>query len=90
MKDFNEKSHIAVKLYPNPAVNYLVVEPQLNTESGDIKILDIAGNLKTDLRLEGGSNGLIVDTSQYKPGLYVLAYYDSNNKLLHIERFYKN
>ena len=90
MSDLNEKSHIAVKIYPNPAVNYLVVEPELKTESGIIKIMDIAGNVKADLHLELGSNGLVLDTSQYRPGLYVLAYYDDNNNLLHVERFYKN
>ena len=88
--EFNSHSNVSLKLYPNPAVNFLQVEPVLHSGSGVIKIMDITGAPQSELHMEAGSNGVTVDLTQYKPGLYVLAYYDENNHLLHIGRFYKN
>jgi hypothetical protein len=90
MDEFNSKSAVSLKYYPNPAVNYLVVEPEVNSLAGSVKIFDVLGNTKADIHLEAGINGFTVDLSEYQPGLYILAYYDGGNKLLHIGRFYKN
>ena len=90
MDEFNSRSNVSLKCYPNPAVNYLIVEPEVHSETGVIKIMDITGAPQSEFHIEAGSNGITVDLSQYKPGLYVLAYYDDSNHLLHIGRFYKN
>jgi hypothetical protein len=90
MDEFNSRANIEMKVYPNPAINYLVVEPEVRAEAGIIKVMDVVGNIKAVFHLEPGSNGLNIDITQYIPGMYVLAYYDSGEKLLHIGRFYKN
>ncbi|MDB5281539.1 MAG: hypothetical protein JWO06_614 [Bacteroidota bacterium] len=90
MDEFNSRSNVSLKYYPNPAVNFLMIEPLMISEAGVIKIMDITGVLQAEIHLEPGSNGLTVDLTQYKPGLYVLAYYNDSNHLLHIGRFYKN
>ncbi|HWB64414.1 MAG TPA: T9SS type A sorting domain-containing protein, partial [Chitinophagales bacterium] len=79
MDEFNSRANVDMKLYPNPAVNYLNVEASLRSDAGFIRIMDITGALKTEMRMEPGSNGLTIDLSQYAPGLYILTYYDSTN-----------
>lgn len=89
MDAYNTRTGVNLKLYPNPASNYLIIEPELQTEACEIRIMDITGALKTALHLEAGSNSVYVDVSTYPTGLYVLALYNSNNHLLHIKRFNK-
>lgn len=90
MDEFNSKSNVSLKFYPNPAVNFLTVEPELHSVAGYIEVIDVLGNVKAHIHLEAGFNALNIDLTQFEAGLYVLTYYDENNRLLHVGRFYKN
>lgn len=89
MDNYNNRSSAVLKFYPNPAVNYLTVEPRLLSETGEIKIMDVTGRVKDEFHTEPGSNSMVIDVSAYNNGLYILALYDENNRLLNVNRFYK-
>jgi len=89
MDDFNAHSRVNLKFYPNPALSYLIVEPELNSEAGEIRVMDVTGKVAGAYHLEPGSNGLSIDLSNYYTGLYVLAFYDDQNHLLNVSRFNK-
>lgn len=90
IEEFNNKTGVALRFYPNPTQSILTVEPELRAEKGSIKIYDLSGKLVTDMRVECGCNQVDIDVSNYFNGVYVLTLYDANNKLLNIQRFYKN
>jgi hypothetical protein len=90
IEEFNSRSGIDLRFYPNPTQNTLTVETELRAEKGSIKIYDLSGKLVTDMRVECGCNQIDIDVSNYYNGVYVLTLYDANNKLMNIQRFYKN
>ncbi len=90
MEEFNSRNNVDLKIFPNPAKEVLYIEPELNADKGQIKIMDITGRVLTELHLECGCNQIAVDLGNYLNGLYVLTLYDDNGRLLHIERFYKS
>ena len=89
MDEYNNRSNVSLKFYPNPAINYMVVEPQLNAEAGEIRIMDIAGRVRGEYHLEAGSNGMTIDVVNYQSGMYIITLYDNNNRLLYVSRFNK-
>lgn len=89
MDEYNNRSNVSLKFYPNPAINYMVVEPQLNADAGVVRIMDIAGRVKGEYHLEAGSNGLTIDMVNYQSGMYIITLYDNNNRLLYVSRFNK-
>ncbi len=89
IEEFNRRSNVSIKMFPNPATDILYIEPELNADHSLIKILDITGRVMTELHTECGCNQLAVNLENYMDGLYVLTMYDESGHLVHIKRFYK-
>jgi glycosidase len=58
-----------IKVYPNPAMNYLIIE-RVTNEEADIRILSFSGQLIKSLKLENGQTR--IDVSSLKKGIYFL------------------
>ncbi|MFN8288307.1 MAG: T9SS type A sorting domain-containing protein [Chitinophagales bacterium] len=89
IEEFNRRSNVSIKMFPNAATDVLYIEPELNADHSLIKILDITGRVMTELHTECGCNQLAVNLENYMDGLYVLTMYDESGRLVHIKRFYK-
>lgn len=90
LDEFNSRNKVNIKLYPNPAVNYLVVETEIQQQSGEIRILDVTGQVISTYHAEAGSNSATIDLSSYIPGSYLLALYNADGQLLQVRKFSKS
>jgi hypothetical protein len=62
-----------VIVYPNPAMNEIVLKFELkNCKSNELFIEDISGHTLFSAKLSGQENSLIIDTSLFKSGIYLL------------------
>jgi hypothetical protein len=61
-----------LRMYPNPAMNYVVFEVNLDTEpiSSAIVIQDIAGRVLKRLSVSSKEQQLVVDCREFAPGTY--------------------
>jgi hypothetical protein len=77
-----------IKVYPNPAYNYLVVESNKATTNNQNRILitDIVGKIVYDSGYTSdSSNKWFISTQYYHSGMYILRLFDGEN-LLHTEK----
>ncbi len=76
-----------LSIKPNPAKDYIIVEYKLVQETGaSIDITDITGNLKTYLNVSNWQDQVIVNTQDWKPGIYIAAL-KINGKLIESVKF---
>ena len=81
--DFNgedisiEEQKVSVKVYPNPASNYLIIDIDY---ADNIKVFDLYG--KQVLSLSKVSNGVRVQTSNWENGLYLVQVNDQVFKVI--------
>ncbi len=66
-----------IKVYPNPAVNQLVIEVP-NHEKAHLTITDVAGKTLMQRDLNSSSNK--IDLTNLKSGLYIINIYDGQTK----------
>jgi hypothetical protein len=90
INQINSHAPVSFKLYPNPVVSSMVVEPQLQSAAGTLRILNSDGEIMSERRVETGSNRLIYNLDTYVSGTYILALYSESGKLLYLSRFDKN
>jgi hypothetical protein len=90
LDEFNSRNKVNIKLYPNPAVNYIIVETEIQQQTGEIRILDITGQVISTMHAEAGSNATTIDLSSYIPGSYLLALYNADGQLLQVRKFNKS
>jgi hypothetical protein len=88
MEEYNSRYKINLKVYPNPAANFMVVEPQL-TSDGDLKILDMSGAVMAQHHVEPGINKVRFSLDGIANGNYILALYNGSGTLLHVSKFNK-
>ncbi len=67
--DSSSSEFVGVKIYPNPAVDYLYVMSSDKIKS--VKIMNGEGQILMKQRV--GANELTINTSGYEPGIYVLS-----------------
>jgi hypothetical protein len=67
---FNNSNNI--KIYPNPANDFLIIENNQFSGSFQINILDILGTKVCDYTVNSGSN--MIDLSNLKSGVYFISY----------------
>ena len=65
-----EDNNLNTSIYPNPTVNYLKIELDNEVVNGEIVIQDLQG--KTIESIEFNGNEIIVQTTNYKRGTYLL------------------
>jgi hypothetical protein len=63
-----------IKVYPNPAGSFFIIEYDLRnfSEPAQIKILDITGREITEFLLKDKQNQRIVDTRAFSEGTYLI------------------
>ena len=79
-------SNTAVRIYPNPATNLLVVQASNSIEGAVVYITDATGRviLKNDLK----QAKQLLDISNFQSGIYLI-YLKSNNQTIWTDRFTK-
>jgi hypothetical protein len=76
-----------IKVKPNPAKNYIIIEYELEQESDAlINITDISGNLKYSVNTAYRQDQLTIDTRSWKAGIYITAL-KINGKLIESVKF---
>ena len=85
-----ENNESYLKLYPNPAKDYLTIEYKvpLTAMSAVIEMVSVAGLQTEAIRLSAGRGQKIVDTRGYKPGTYFVRLY-INGKIAKSEKIVK-
>ena len=68
-----QNNEIAVKIFPNPAIEYLNIEG--NIEGTTIKIIDLSGKEIQEIK---GENKNFISTSLWNSGIYFLQIQDNN------------
>ncbi|MBN1463048.1 MAG: T9SS type A sorting domain-containing protein, partial [Paludibacteraceae bacterium] len=64
---FSEASTNNVKVYPNPFIEYIIVESALDEQ---LVIYDLLGNIVLQTKVTAGKN--VINTSLLKNGMYIL------------------
>ncbi len=82
-----DEAPAAVKLKPNPAKDYIIIEYELEMQTdAKIEIYDISGNLKYAQDLTELKDQFTVDTRNWKPGIYITSL-KVNGKLVESDKF---
>lgn len=68
-----------IKVYPNPAGSYLIIEYDLRSTISEAVILisDINGRILDTFVLEDKQNQRLIDTDPFSPGLHILQLYNN-------------
>ena len=85
-KNLNEESFI--KLYPNPAYDYISIDYKLKIGRGSYKVYDSTGRLITSKIISQSSGTVVINLDNYSPGVYKLVFYE-DNRLLETKQFSK-
>lgn len=90
--DYNpfKKTGNNIKLYPNPANNYIAIEYiiPLNVDNSVIEIVSLTGTKMELMRLDKGVGQKIIDLRSYSPGTYIVRQY-IDGKATYSEKFVK-
>jgi hypothetical protein len=73
-------SEVQVRLYPNPASDWVTLEFQGNGDAATISVYTLEGKVVQQLNLNSfsGANGLTLNVSNLPAGLYLLQYNEGN------------
>lgn len=80
----DEQSGFCVSVYPNPCINYLKINT--NVEKVSLLILDMSGK---DILLEYLENKSIVNVTGLDPGMYIIWVVDKNNNVISSQKILK-
>jgi hypothetical protein len=77
------EQHHFIRVSPNPAGNYLVIEHELDAVKGHpfAEIRNIKGGLEMNVRLTGIQNQQAIDISGLKPGTYIVTLFNGGQKV---------
>jgi len=69
-----------IRLYPNPAKNYLIVEYNVSdiSEEGLLKIYTATGTMQFTKQLKGNQHDLIINTKDWLDGIYFFNFTSSS------------
>lgn len=82
-----QNKEIVIKVYPNPATDYVVVSTESKFE-GKFKLNNIFG--KVLLEGELNSEGKNIDLLKYRTGIYIISIYDEMDKKVSTRKIIKN
>jgi len=71
-----------LKIFPNPANNYFIIQAEIIDQSGDafITISDMNGKQLQKIILRTGFEHILIPTSQFSPGVYIIQLYNGGEK----------
>ncbi len=77
-------------LFPNPAGNYVVAYYNLDSKykSGEIKLIDLKGNLLKSYHIVSGKDQIVIDLKNYPCGLYLISL-DVRNQVIDYKKLSK-
>jgi hypothetical protein len=77
----------AIQLYPNPAMDYIMLELSIGNELGTVQVLDATGRL-VDVRMQAfGSNRMMIHINELAAGSYQVVIRRNGNSI--VKRFVK-
>jgi hypothetical protein len=77
----------AIQLYPNPAMDYIMLELNIGNELGTVQVLDATGRL-VDVRMQTlGSNRMMIHIHELAAGSYQVVIRRNGNSI--VKRFVK-
>jgi hypothetical protein len=79
--DLSNKS-FKVKIYPNPAKNYLMIETDLVNENAQISLINILGSTILNQTIASSNNETKLDLQNIKPGIYFVKIQTETGKQL--------
>lgn len=71
VRDFPILSNIPMKLYPNPADEYIILEGK-SSEKSMLRFIDLQGRIIKEMRLPVFQGGIRIDTGDLKAGMIVV------------------
>ena len=76
-----------LKVFPNPAGSYFIIEYDLKDTPGDacIKVSDLTGRVISELTLSDARNQRIYDTRKLSVGIYLIKLF-TGNQLLEVKK----
>jgi len=74
------RPEIELKLYPNPALDWITLEFEGGGNPATLSIYSLEGKVVDQLNIHAfnGSNGLVLDVSSLRAGIYLLQYNEGN------------
>ncbi|HKK39348.1 MAG TPA: phospholipase D-like domain-containing protein, partial [Cryomorphaceae bacterium] len=77
-----EQAQAEIKLYPNPATDWVTLEFEGAGDAATISVYTLEGKVVQQLNLQSfkGANGLTLDVSSLPVGFYLLEYKEGNRK----------
>ena len=75
-----EKLQPSIKLYPNPASDYVLISFPNDIPSAKIEIVDAMGKIVVNKEIVINSNEYLLDTEGISEGIYYLSIINGNNK----------
>lgn len=76
---------VPVRIYPNPASQYLI--PEITEKNWNTVIKEATGKVIRSFFLSGGN---AIDVSMLSPGIYIISFENKGSDEMHIGRFIKN
>lgn len=78
-----------VRIYPNPAVNELIIDANGAPELNRAEIYDVLGNLVLSKLGDGSRDHMTFDLSHLQKGIYFAKLMDKSGKILLTKKFHK-
>ena len=75
------RDNLSVKIFPNPAENFINIQFTSNEKMQKINIFDISGGLAVTKECDKDSNGLQLDIQYFPAGVYIMNIQSSENKI---------
>jgi hypothetical protein len=76
-----------IKIFPNPAYDYLTLDFSSINESGELNILDMFGKIIKTLQIDANTNNYRISIANLENGAYIISY--QSRKLLFQQQFVK-
>lgn len=76
-----------IAIYPNPAVNQLIIEVANQFEAMNVQVFDMGGKLVHEVNMNTATNKHLLDVSEFDHGLYFVRINTSNASL--VKKFIK-
>ncbi|MDI9355741.1 MAG: FG-GAP-like repeat-containing protein [Chitinophagaceae bacterium] len=83
-----EKGNSAIRIYPNPANDYITIQYDKTQKVASVKIYDITGK-SYELRIRNYELGLRVDLKTLSKGEYIIILYGEKGEVLKAEKIIK-
>lgn len=74
--------HTVSNIYPNPAVDHIIINRSANMADAAVTLYDITGRTVMKTTMKAGDCQLKIDTHNIEPGIYILQVETTNTKIV--------